>query len=364
MLPTLGLLRRGACALLLALLVAGCGRTTREPSREAAAEAPPATDEPAPDSLAAPTDTTAAPAAATPAANFARWPVQNPRHLAALVDSLGAERWLQALKLNRVDAKHVRDRDTLVLPDAFGDSLALSPFPAELAAVRDSGKVLLVSRRVQAFAAYEHGRLVQWGPVSTGRRTKPTPAGLYHATWKDRSRISTVDDEWLLEWCVNIHNREGVSLHEYELPGRPASHSCVRLLESDARWVYAWTDPWTLSADGRQVERAGTPVVVFGEWAWGERAPWKRLPEDATLAALSNADVDEALRTWSEAVQPDFTPPPAATAKKPAPVRVPADSARVRSAAAVRDSASRRGTPAPPGAADSLRAPDGARRPR
>ncbi len=362
MLPTLGSLRGGACALLVALLVTGCGRSTREPSRET----PPATDTPASDSLAPPADSAAAPAAAT-AAHFARWPVRNPKHLAALVDSLGPERWLQALKLNRVDAKHVHDRDTLVLPDAFGDSLALSPFPAELAAVRDSGKVVLVSRRVQAFAAYEHGRLMQWGPVSTGRRAKPTPAGLYHATWKAKSRISTVDDEWLLKWCVNIHNREGVSLHEYELPGRPASHSCVRMLETDARWVYAWTDQWKLSADGKSLERPGTPVVVFGEWAWGARAPWKQLPDDPSLAALGSADLDEALRTWSEAVKPDFTVPPgtpADVAKPSTPAGARADSTRVRSASSVRDSASRRGTPAPPEAADSLRAPDGARRPR
>ena len=216
---------------------------------------------------------------------------------------------MQVLKLNRVDLAHVRDRDSLILPEVFGDSLDLAPFPRTLAAVRDTAKLVLVSLRLQAFAAYDSGQLVQWGPTSTGRKAKPTPAGLYHATWKDRDRISTVDDEWRLFWCVNIDNHEGVSLHQYELPGRPASHSCVRLLESDAMWIYAWAEQWKLSANGR-LAATGTPVVVFGAWGWGQRAPWKLLPEDPVVGRLAPAEVEEALRMLREADRPVFTPAP------------------------------------------------------
>jgi len=240
---------------------------------------------------------------------YTRVPVEHSRHVRALIDSLGQERWTQVLKLNRVDLAHVRDRDSLILPDVFGDSLDLAPFPRTLAAVRDTAKLLLVSLRLQAFAAYDRGQLVQWGPTSTGRKAKPTPAGLYHATWKDRDRISTVDDEWRLFWCVNIDNHEGVSLHQYELPGRPASHSCVRLLESDAMWIYAWAEQWKLSANGR-LAATGTPVVVFGAWGWGQRAPWKLLPEDPVVGRLAPDEVEEALRMLREADRPVFTPTP------------------------------------------------------
>lgn len=288
------------------------------------------------DSLAHDTTTVPPPADSLAAGTMAyvAWPVVGAPRLAALVDSLGEARWTQVLKLNRVDAKHVRDRDTLVLPAAFGDSLALSPFPRELTAVRDSAKVLLVSRRVQAFAAYDSGRLAFWGPVSTGRRSKPTPAGLYHTNWRDEKRVSTVDDSWLLRWCVNIENREGVSLHEFELPGRPASHSCVRLLASDARRVYDWVDTWELSADGRVVARPGTPVVVFGEWAWGERAPWKRLVDDAGATTLRDDEITDALGTLARGDRPDFRsarPAPAPRATRAIPrTSSPPDSARPR----------------------------------
>ena len=50
------------------------------------------------------------------------------------------------------------------------------------------------------------------------------------------------------------------------MPGRPASHSCVRLIESDARWLYGCADEWRVATDRRTMLRDGTPVVVFGEW--------------------------------------------------------------------------------------------------
>ena len=117
---------------------------------------------------------------------------------------------------------------------------------------------------MQAFAAYDSGRLVRWGPISSGRIEKPTPVGLYHANWKARTRTSTIDEAWLLHWVVNIDSHGGISIHEYELPGRPASHSCVRLLERDARWVYHWVELWALGADHRHIDHEGTPIVVFG----------------------------------------------------------------------------------------------------
>ncbi len=300
---------RAACiALLIACLVCGLGACSAQKSMPPGNNADSTADGQATDSSAVPIPGPAADTLARPT-SYTRLRVEHSRHVLALIDSLGAEHWTQVLKLNRMDLAHVRDRDSLILPNVFGDSLDLAPFPRTLAAVRDTAKLVLVSLRLQAFAAYDSGRLVQWGPTSTGRKSKPTPAGLYHATWKDRDRISTVDDEWRLFWCVNIDNHEGVSLHQYELPGRPASHSCVRLLESDAMWVYAWSEQWKLSANGR-LAATGTPVVVFGAWAWGKRAPWKHLPEDPAVGQLAPEEVEEALRVLREADRPMFTPTP------------------------------------------------------
>ena len=149
------------------------------------------------------------------------------------------------LRLNRVDLGHARQGDTLVVPSVF-DWARLAPFPDTLPAGGVPPRLLVVSARVQAFGAYEAGRLVRWGPTSTGRQEKPTPPALYHANWRQRTRTSTFNDEWILHWYVNLSNFDGISLHQYELPGRPASHSCVRLLEDDAAWLYHWVETWKL----------------------------------------------------------------------------------------------------------------------
>jgi hypothetical protein len=236
---------------------------------------------------------------------------------------LGQEGFRQVLKINRVDLDHVRKGDSLIVPlgspesseSAGGstppaadpasthplrappaaDSLRFSPFPLVLDGRAALPKLLLISIRVQAFAAYEQGKLVRWGPTSTGRKETPTPVGLFHTNWKDKERTSTVNEEWLLTWYVNLENRLGVSLHQYALPGRPASHSCIRLLEEDARWLYGWSEQWKLSADRRQVLEPGTPVLIFGSYAYGKQPPWKRLPDDPESASIPLAEIERAL---------------------------------------------------------------------
>jgi len=312
-----------SCTLLVAAF-AGCARKT-----EQAGHAPAATAE---STLAAMARDSAARSIAfhdsvesVRRRGYTRARVTSPHALFALRDSLGRAAWTWVLKINRVDSAHVHQGDTLIVPNVSpqpGDTLGfgLSPFPLALDAVRDSAKLLLVSRRVQAFAVYDSGKLVRWGPVSTGRRETPTPAGLYRTNWKDKQRYSTVDDSWLLKWYVNLQNFAGVSLHEYELPGRPASHSCVRLLESDARWLYGWADTWRVAPDHRTVIQEGSPVVVWGRWDWGGRAPWKRLPEDADATTIGDDELAEALRLLGGAKAPPDTIPPA-KAKSATPVR-------------------------------------------
>jgi hypothetical protein len=95
---------------------------------------------------------------------------------------------------------------------------------AEIAAVP---KLLLVARRVQAFGAYEQGRLVRWGPVSTGKKSTPTPTGLFHTNWHARGKVSTENLEWLLPWYFNVHNTRGISFHQFDMPSPAATWKCA-----------------------------------------------------------------------------------------------------------------------------------------
>ena len=234
---------------------------------------------------------------------YHRYPIEDASSLKALRDSIGEEHLTTVLKLNRIDLRHARRGDTLMVADSLRDLLALSPFPSTLNAVRGVPTLLLVSRRVQAFAAYEQGRLVRWGPTSTGKRSTPTPAALYYANWRMKSRRSTDNPAWLLEWYVNFENFRGISFHKYGLPGYPGSHACVRLLEEDARWIYDWTTLWILSRDRSKALAQGTPVIVFGDYAYGETPPWKKVSDDPLAAIITMDEIEAMLHLYLAPLQ-------------------------------------------------------------
>jgi len=180
-------------------------------------------------------------------------------------------------KLNRRDLEHLIRLDAIVVPETWTDELSFSPLPADWPAAQAHLKALVVDQPSQLFGAYEAGKLVRWGPVSSGRKETPTPAGEFTLTWRAKSRRSTDNEQWVLKWYFNFVNARGVSFHQFDLPGVAASHACVRLLERDARWVYDWGQEWTLSPDRKTVLATGTPVVIVGTYAFDRPAPWLSL---------------------------------------------------------------------------------------
>jgi hypothetical protein len=187
-------------------------------------------------------------------------------------------------KLNRADIAHLGRLKQLIIPSAWGTDLEHSPFPALYPAAHTTPKLIVVDQPSQAFAAYEYGRQVHWGPISSGRKARPTPSGLYHLNWRARSRISTLSGEWRLNWYFNFHNLRGLAFHEFDLPGVPASHACVRLLSRDAEWVFQWGQSWTLDAKG-QLATSGTTVIIVGSYNFDAPPPW--LAPDLPHAALT-----------------------------------------------------------------------------
>lgn len=221
-----------------------------------------------------------------------------------VLERFGAERLAVLEKLNRADVDHLPALDDLVLPDRWDlEPEAYSPLPRHLHELEEHEKALVVHQPLQVFAGYEHGELVRWGPVSTGRREHPTPEGLFHLNWPSRGRVSTVNPDWYLEWYYNFHNERGLSFHRYPLPGDPASQACVRLLERDARWLFDWGEGWVLDEEERHVLETGTPVWILGEYDYDAPPPWTD-PDDPHPSASRDA-VEEAVRTWAEEAEPE-----------------------------------------------------------
>ena len=211
--------------------------------------------------------------------------VPQPRDPAQLRKAFTPEQIAVLEKLNRRDIDHLTRAEPpiagLVAPVQWpgpSDATALSPLPDSLPWLESHAKAIVVHQPVQAFAAYESGRIVRWGPVSTGRKETKTPSGPFHLTWRSKGRHSTDNAAWFLPWYFNFHNQRGVSFHQFDLPGYPASHACVRLLERDAKWLYDWGGQWTLDAAGRQILAEGTPVFIVGDYGYDAPPPWTDVP--------------------------------------------------------------------------------------
>ncbi len=204
--------------------------------------------------------------------------------------------------INRVDEKHLQRLDSILVPDKYIDTLAFyMPFPLYAGVLKDVDKILVFSYPAQAFAAYEKGKLILAGPTNMGKKASKTPTGLFFCNWKAKETRSTVDNEWILKWNFNISNMGGVGFHQYDLPGYPASHSCLRLWANQAEFLYSWANQWKLNKSGQLLAK-GTPVIVFGAYPFGSPRPWFVLAGDGKALDISNEQLSEIVAPYKEQI--------------------------------------------------------------
>lgn len=137
-----------------------------------------------------------------------------------------------------------KNLDTLTVFD-------VSPFPKNIQASGE--KIIYVNQKQLAFGAYnEDGRLLWWGPISSGIGICPgiyggckTPSGDFRIIRKQSEDcVSTAfpkridGDNGGAEMPYCMHFFRGYALHgSHEVPGYRSSHGCVRLFTEDARWL-------------------------------------------------------------------------------------------------------------------------------
>jgi hypothetical protein len=140
-----------------------------------------------------------------------------------------------------------------------------------------------------------------------GKESTPTPIGYFHTNWKSKRQISTENPDWILPWYFNIVNSTGVSFHQFELPGYPASHSCIRLREEDAAWIYDYADQWALDKKGWNILVQGTPVIIFGKYQFNDPDPWFKLSIDSEANKINIESIDSTINLYIEQMQIEQT---------------------------------------------------------
>ncbi|MBC7936837.1 MAG: L,D-transpeptidase [Rhizobacter sp.] len=200
--------------------------------------------------------------------------------------------------VNRTDYRHLLNMDTIVVPDDLSKTVEnYLPFPLQVPYLKDVDKIVYFSYPSQSFAAYEFGELVYTGQTNMGSKAHPTPPQLYFTNWKAEETVSTFNDEWELRWNFNIENKEGIGWHQYELPGYPASHSCLRMTERDAKYMYEWADQWKLKGTDNVIAK-GIPAIVFGAYNFDGPKPWLQIVSNPKALEISAAAIENETATY------------------------------------------------------------------
>ena len=188
-----------------------------------------------------------------------------------------SHRYKSFVTLNKRVFGSIRVGDTVVLPDPVAEDMrAYSVLPHVYFGAEEIPKLIVITNAYQSYGCYENGRLVRFAATNTGTEQKPTLPGRYAVNWKERLRTSSINENWKLPFNLNFHLFAGNAFHQYYMPGRPASHSCVRQFMEDAEWLYNWAEVGRRNENGRVIRFTGTPVIIvdmfdfsrpkFGPW--------------------------------------------------------------------------------------------------
>jgi lipoprotein-anchoring transpeptidase ErfK/SrfK len=107
---------------------------------------------------------------------------------------------------------------------------------------------VVISLSNQMAYAYHGDELIGASTISSGKKSKPTPTGIFEVLEKKRHHRSIKYHNAPMPYMQRL-DRWGIAMHGGHLPGYPASHGCVRLPHAFAAKLFAGT-------------RLGTPVMI------------------------------------------------------------------------------------------------------
>lgn len=104
---------------------------------------------------------------------------------------------------------------------------------------------ITVSLALQRAYVYRGSTLVAVSTVSTGKTGHETPIGQFEILQKKEMHKSNLYDDAPMPYMQRL-TWDGIALHAGAIPGRPASHGCVRLPAAFAKKLFAITDKGAL----------------------------------------------------------------------------------------------------------------------
>jgi hypothetical protein len=157
------------------------------------------------------------------------------------------DRWKDVLRFNRIDRRHAYPGVSLKVPRRLEEVADFTPLSAEYPGGDNDAKTILIDLREQFLGAYERGKLVFSGPITSGEKGNETPEGdfrvtAYHSTHRSTEYdMEGTDIPYPMTWALRFYiDREGVTywIHGRDIPGHPASHGCVGLYDEAMQRKY------------------------------------------------------------------------------------------------------------------------------
>jgi hypothetical protein len=111
--------------------------------------------------------------------------------------------------------------------------------------------LMTIGLKAQQAFVYRNGVRIGVTTVSTGKKGKTTPTGVFTILQKKEKHNSNLYNNASMPFMQRL-TWDGIALHAGDLPGYPASHGCVRLPHAFAKKLFAETS-------------LGMTVVITGE---------------------------------------------------------------------------------------------------
>jgi hypothetical protein len=126
---------------------------------------------------------------------------------------------------------------------------------------------LIISIKQQRLTVYANGRPIAHSPVSTGVPGHPTPMGVFSVIEKQIYHESNLYSSAPMPYMQRI-TWSGVAMHQGVVPGRPASHGCIRLPREFAQRLWRLTKVGArviIAQDEAQVADIASPRLFAGK---------------------------------------------------------------------------------------------------
>lgn len=147
--------------------------------------------------------------------------------------------------------------------------------------------VMVISLDEQLAYVYRNGLRIGVSTVSTGKKGKETPTGVFTILQKQKVHHSTLYDDAPMPFMQRL-TWDGVALHAGRVPGYRASHGCIRLPYAFARRLYDVTSfgmTVVVAAEAsKQAELAHPGLFSSIEGLQGIELPASRLSKSQAFA--------------------------------------------------------------------------------